>query len=109
MATYDAGAVRYFGHRRVLDLVGLNSHEVLDDPNGAIFRLRPGYVVLPHRPGEPEGPTETWRAFRLGGGLVYLRPLFSAAARNYTITTAFPNRQTVYEISYSAPGGQQLR
>lgn len=101
VAVADAGAIRYYGKRYTLDLVGLNSKEVLQDPVGAFFRVRPDYLVLPEKAGDPPPTSREWRRSTVGAGRsVWISPVFSAAAERYTITTGYPNRQTVYRISY---------
>ena len=47
IASNDAGAVRLFGKRRVIDLVGLNDHRVLDGELESILReTQPRYYVI---------------------------------------------------------------
>lgn len=47
VASNDAGAVRLFGKRRVIDLVGLNDHRVLDGELESILREhQPRYYVI---------------------------------------------------------------
>lgn len=47
IASNDAGAVRLFGKRRVIDLVGLNDHRVLDGELESILREhQPRYYVI---------------------------------------------------------------
>ena len=47
VAVGDAGAIRYFGRREVLDLVGLNSHEVLGrSPFDLIRERRADYIIV---------------------------------------------------------------
>lgn len=46
VATVDAGAIRYFGHRPVLDMEGLNHHAVLDRGLFAVMtEARPRFVI----------------------------------------------------------------
>jgi hypothetical protein len=47
IAADDAGAIRYFSRRRVLDLVGLNSAPVLRQGRvGALVRLQPRWLIV---------------------------------------------------------------
>ncbi len=47
VATNDAGAIRFVSGRRVLDLVGLNNHEVLfGDRRQVVALMRPRYFVV---------------------------------------------------------------
>lgn len=47
VASNDAGAVRLFGKRRVVDLVGLNDHRVIDGQLETILRdTQPRYYVI---------------------------------------------------------------
>ena len=47
IASNDAGAVRLFGQRRVVDLVGLNDHRVIDGELESILRdTQPRYYVI---------------------------------------------------------------
>lgn len=46
VATVDAGAIRYFGHRPVLDMEGLNHHAVLDRGLFTVMtEARPRFVI----------------------------------------------------------------
>jgi hypothetical protein len=47
VATHDAGIIRFLGHRRVFDLVGLNTHEVVfGDRMAALRRAQPTWFAL---------------------------------------------------------------
>lgn len=47
IATNDAGAIRFFSQRRVLDLMGLNSHAVLQRGRAAVLAAeRPRYLFV---------------------------------------------------------------
>jgi hypothetical protein len=47
IATNDAGAIRYFGHRRVIDMMGLNNHLVQQRGLASVFgEARPRYFVI---------------------------------------------------------------
>ncbi len=105
VAVKDAGAMRYYGERRTLDMLGLNTHQMLDDPLKEVLKYRPDYIVQPYHPGHPPPFSESWHRFMLGGRYeVWLKPVFSAAAQRYTIVEGFPNRQTLYKIAYERPG-----
>ena len=46
IATHDAGAIRYWSGRRVLDFVGLNSHRVLrEGATAEVLRVRPRFFA----------------------------------------------------------------
>jgi len=47
IAANDAGAIRFFSQRPVIDLIGLNNHEVLSiGPFATLMKKRPRYVVI---------------------------------------------------------------
>jgi hypothetical protein len=47
VATNDAGAIRFFGERRTIDLIGLNSHAVLfGDARVVVAREQPRFVIV---------------------------------------------------------------
>jgi arabinofuranosyltransferase len=47
IAANDAGAIRFFSQRPVIDLIGLNTHEVLSrGPFAILMEKRPRYVVI---------------------------------------------------------------
>ena len=47
IAANDAGAIRFFSQRPVIDLLGLNNHEVLSlGPIATLMKKRPRYVVI---------------------------------------------------------------
>jgi hypothetical protein len=102
IATRDAGAVRYYGGRHTLDLMGLNSHDMLADPIEGFFRARPDYIIMPDSSGYDESSRE-WRLFSMGARSIWIRPEFSADAERYTVTEGFTSRQTALLISYENP------
>jgi hypothetical protein len=47
IATNDAGAIRYFGHRRVIDMLGLNNHAVQQRGMADVLdKIQPRYFVI---------------------------------------------------------------
>jgi len=103
VAAYDVGAVRFYGDRQVLDLVGLNTHQMLDNP-AYIYEQKPAYYFMPATRREREiieqGGKE-WTKYRLPGDKwVELKPVFWVEAKKYTVTSAYPNLQVLYEARY---------
>ena len=103
VAAYDVGAIRYYGDRQILDLVGLNTHQMLDNPS-YIYEQKPTHYFLPatHKEREiiEQGGKE-WIKYRLPGDKwVELRPVFWVEAKKYTVTSAHPNLQVLYEARY---------
>ncbi len=85
VATIDAGAIRYFGHRRTLDLIGLNAHRLLRDGLGpTLQRERPEVVI-----GFP------WVLRRWDLGPEY-QLAHEASSRIFTICRCDQSRMVVY-------------
>ena len=95
VAVIDAGAIRYFGERHTLDLMGLNEHRLLrGDPSAAMRPLRessePRAVLFP-TPG---------RELILRYGL---EPVRVFAASRYTITDGPQDSLVVYRWPQESP------
>jgi len=74
VAINDAGAIRFFGQRRTLDLVGLNNHELVQvGRNRLMRREKPDVLVI------FPGWFKKWPAKKL------YEPVHSITAKNYTI------------------------
>jgi len=104
IAVYDAGAIRFYGQRRTLDLIGLNNHEISAAPAAVFLREKPDYLVRPFWPGDTDPFSSNWFEYNLSPQQkIWLRAVFTTAAERYTVTEGYPNRQTVYQISYQRP------
>jgi hypothetical protein len=86
IATHDAGAIRFFSERRVLDLVGLNEHRVLAGQRSALLaERRPRYYVsFPPLPGEMVAAGQR------------VMPVYAVRARRYTICDCDQEELVVY-------------
>ena len=93
LASQDAGALRFFSERPLVDLVGLNDHEVLAGHRLAVLR-RHGvrwFVANPY--------------FLKIGSNPRFRPVHAAQAANYTLCDCpDQHRMFVYEQIRAAPG-----
>jgi hypothetical protein len=91
VATIDAGAVRYYSHRRTIDMLGLNHHRVLSEGIEAVFaRERPwAYVTF---------PAVTPELVRSPG----LAVVFQTFSQRYTICNC--PQQHMVVLSRAAPG-----
>jgi len=92
VATTDAGAIRYFGHRRTIDLIGLNSHRALrDGPDPTLRRERPDVLIgFPH----------LLRQLHLGPEYHLVH---EATARHFTICRGDQSQMVVYTQSEPSP------
>lgn len=86
----DAGALRYFGRRTTVDLIGLNDHRMmeLDKTHGAapLMGLGLDYVVVPPKP------------YAAPISQLPLRELYSVRSPYYTICDAPQDVLTVYRM-----------
>jgi hypothetical protein len=102
----DAGALRYIGQRRTIDLMGLNCHElahnrkhlleIIASPIAMRDFMRTGqarYLIVfpPFFPGILEGP----------GAELLFEAVFQARSDNYTIAPAPQDLMVVYELRRS--------
>lgn len=104
VAAKDAGAVRFFGNRFTIDLLGLNTSGMLDhrDPLKLVREVKPDFFVLPswHLMSDPRQQSME-RTMSIGKNRhVRLVPVFTAKAENYTITEFFPGVQIIYMAKY---------
>jgi hypothetical protein len=93
VAASDPGAVRFFGGRRVVDLMGLNAHRLVEE-------RRAGRVPL-GRVMREDAPTHlavlaAWFPDLARGGRA--REVFVGRAARYTIAAAGHDRFVVYEV-----------
>jgi hypothetical protein len=92
IATHDAGAIRLFSDRRVLDLAGLNEHRVFEVGALLLGEVEPRYFVVfpdwfPHLVASPR-----------------YRTVYSARAERYTICPCTTDELLVLEpVSASSP------
>lgn len=89
VAVNDAGALRYFGHRPTVDLLGLNDHAILRrDPNSGVRPLAERgvayFVIFP-----------SW--FRDLGSVIRLTPVHEARSPRYTICEGEQDLMVVYK------------
>ena len=99
IAVVDAGALRYFGQRKTLDLFGLNNHRFVRRSFGENMRLLKSlgvrYLILV--PALLDGFDEhTLR-------LLALHPIHSVRAEHYTICDAPQDVMTVYQLGSALP------
>jgi hypothetical protein len=86
VATHDAGAIRIFSDRPVLDLAGLNEHRVRSMGYALLDEVRPRYIAVfvhwfPHLTASPR-----------------YRGVFSALPSRYTICNCFVPELRVLEV-----------
>jgi hypothetical protein len=104
VAAFDVGALGFYGHREIIDLNGLNTHQIIFSPDYLLLK-KPGYYLLPADPQEAKNLKKgTWYLRRIKGELaLYLSPVFYASANKYSRTRATPYVQVLFKASYSKP------
>ncbi len=97
VAADEAGAIRYFGKRKTLDLSGKNDAESLADKAGAILKAKPALIVTARKnPSRVSLEQDLWSPLKLGPGkVVYLKPVFAIDLDGDFITA--------YKTSYEPP------
>jgi len=92
VGTVDAGAIRFFGNRETVDLLGLNSHTLLSQGDAQIAQLDLGYVVG----FATDPPTRRFWSLSLR---------HRAGSAHYTVApNAVQASMAVYEVTPVRPG-----
>jgi len=105
IATFDVGAVSFYANRKIVDLNGLNTHQMLEDPSYPL-KLKPSYYLLDVDQSEAKIlRKDVWRLRRVGQLFyIYLRPLYATSAYKYARTERTPLVEVLFEASYTNPG-----
>ncbi len=93
IATNDAGAIRFFGERRVIDLMGLNYHPAVPARRKGLLPL--GQIMRSEQPTHLAVIPSWFPAFERSP---LLRPVFTTRAEHYTVAAAPQDRFVVYEV-----------
>lgn len=92
IAAGDAGAIKYFGRREILDLIGLNSHEILGrNPFDLIRERRADYIIA-----FPSTTTDGWP---------YAERIYEISIDHNTILGG--STMVVYETNWSPQIGKK--
>ncbi len=92
IAVGDAGAIKYFGRREILDLIGLNSHEVLGrNPFDLVRERRADYIIA-----FPSTTTDGWP---------YAEPIYEISIDHNTILGG--STMVVYETNWNPRIGKK--